>query len=99
VAATPVGRILTFIATTILLVPEIYELTGRVSVFKLLALIINILVVIYLLFAKRLFGLRGGGAAEEAAIERDSSWQALEAVLPPYRAVHVVPTAGTDTTE
>lgn len=90
---------LTFIATTILLAPEIYELTGRVSVFKLLALIINILVVVYLLFAKRLFGLRGGGAAEEAAIERDSSWQALEAVLPPYRAVHVVPTASTDTTE
>lgn len=36
---------LTFIATTILLVPEIYELTGRISVFKIVALIINVLVV------------------------------------------------------
>jgi uncharacterized membrane protein (DUF2068 family) len=85
---------LTFIATTILLAPEIYELTNTVSVFKLLALIINILVVAYLLFAKRLFGLRGGGVAERAEIERDSSWQALESVLPPYREAHVVPAGG-----
>jgi uncharacterized membrane protein (DUF2068 family) len=73
---------LTFIATAILLVPEIYELTGKVSVFKILALIINILVVAYLLFAKRLFGLRGGGRAEQAEIERDSGWPALESALP-----------------
>jgi uncharacterized membrane protein (DUF2068 family) len=75
---------LTFIATTILLVPEIYELTKRVSVFKILALIINLLVVGYLLYAKRLFGLRGGGRAEHIEIERDSGWSALEAALPPH---------------
>jgi uncharacterized membrane protein (DUF2068 family) len=74
---------LTFIATSILLVPEIYELSRRVSVFKILALIINVLVVAYLLYAKRLFGLRGGGRAEHAEIERDSGWPALEAALPP----------------
>ena len=50
---------LTFVATTILLVPEIYELTSKISVFKIIALVINVIVVVYLLFAKRLFGLRG----------------------------------------
>ena len=73
---------LTFIATTILLVPEIYELTGRTTVFKILALIINLAVVAYLLYAKRLFGLRGGGRADRAEIERDASWDALEREFP-----------------
>jgi uncharacterized membrane protein (DUF2068 family) len=82
---------LTFIATTILLAPEIYELTGSVTVFKVLALVINLVVVVYLLFAKRLFGLRGGGRAEAAELERDSGWQALERVLPPYHDVSAVP--------
>jgi len=85
---------LTFVATTILLVPEVYELTGKVSVFKVLALVINLLVVIYLLFAKRLFGLRGGGRAEEAEIRRDTGWQALESATPQYRAIPTIPTAG-----
>ncbi len=74
---------LTFIATTILLIPEIYELTRRITVFKVLALIINVLVVAYLLYAKRLFGLRGGGMAERAEIERDAGWPARESALPP----------------
>jgi uncharacterized membrane protein (DUF2068 family) len=82
---------LTFIATTILLVPEVYELTGTITVFKILALIINILVAAYLLFAKRLFGIRGGGRVEAAEIERDSGWQALESVLPPHRDIAAVP--------
>jgi hypothetical protein len=54
-----------------------------VTVFKILALIINLLVVAYLLYAKRLFGLRGGRRAERAEAERDSGWPALEAALPP----------------
>jgi len=36
----------------------------------------------YLLFAKRLFGLRGGGRAETAERDRDSGWPALERSLP-----------------
>jgi uncharacterized membrane protein (DUF2068 family) len=73
---------LTFVATTILLVPEIYELTGRITPGKIITLIINLVVVGYLLFAKRLFGLRGGGAAADAERERDSGWRAIEATLP-----------------
>ena len=64
---------LTFIATTVLVPFEVYELTNGVSAFKLIALVINLAVVIYLLLAKRLFGLRGGHRAEQArarALER-----------------------------
>jgi uncharacterized membrane protein (DUF2068 family) len=73
---------LTLVATTVLLIPEIYELTGRVTVTKVIALIINVAVIAYLLFAKRLFGLRGGGAAEEAARAEDQGWDALVRTAP-----------------
>ena len=73
---------LTFIATALLLPVEVYELSERFSVLKILTLIINLAVVVYLLLAKRLFGLRGGGAAEEAQREADSGWPALERTSP-----------------
>ena len=73
---------LTFIATTVLLPLEIHELTRRVTVFKVTALVINLAVVIYLLWAKRLFGLRGGGKVEAAERERDLGWPALERTAP-----------------
>ncbi|HEY2223850.1 DUF2127 domain-containing protein [Actinomycetospora sp.] len=76
---------LTLVATAVLLIPEIYELTGRVTAFKVLALVINLAVIAYLLFAKRLFGLRGGGAAEEAARARDQGWDALVRTAPGAR--------------
>jgi uncharacterized membrane protein (DUF2068 family) len=72
---------LTFVATTLLLIPEVYELTGRITVTKIITLIINIAVVCYLLFAKRLFGLRGGGRAEAAEYDHDTGWKALERTL------------------
>jgi len=73
---------LTLIVTALLLPVEVYELTSRVSWFKLTALIVNLAIVIYLLYAKRLFGLRGGGRAERAERERDVGWQALEQTTP-----------------
>ena len=73
---------LTFIATTLLLPLEIYELTHRLSGFKIVTLIINVAVVVYLLLAKRLFGLRGGVAAEHEVRQRDSGWEALERATP-----------------
>jgi uncharacterized membrane protein (DUF2068 family) len=73
---------LTFIATTIFLPYEVYELTKSVSPFKVIAFVINIAIAVYLLFAKRLFGLRGGAAAEERERERDTGWEALERTAP-----------------
>jgi uncharacterized membrane protein (DUF2068 family) len=73
---------LTFVATTALVPFEVYELTNSVSAFKLIALIINLAVVIYLLLAKRLFGLRGGHAAEQARRHASSGWGAIERATP-----------------
>jgi uncharacterized membrane protein (DUF2068 family) len=73
---------LTFIATTALLPLEIYELTRRISPLKMVALAVNLAIVAYLLYAKRLFGLRGGGAAEHALRERDAGWEALDRTAP-----------------
>ena len=50
---------------------EIYELTERVSPLKVIGFVINLAVVVYLIYAKRLFGLRGGGAVERRERERD----------------------------
>jgi uncharacterized membrane protein (DUF2068 family) len=73
---------LTLVATTALLPLEVYELSRTVSPFKVIALIVNIAIVVYLLFAKRLFGIRGGAAAEEALRERDVGLKALERTTP-----------------
>jgi uncharacterized membrane protein (DUF2068 family) len=73
---------LTFVATVVFVPYEIYELTKGVSWLKLLALIINLAIVAYLLAAKRLFGLRGGGKAERAEREHDVGWGAIERATP-----------------
>jgi uncharacterized membrane protein (DUF2068 family) len=73
---------LTFIATTALLPLEIYELAHRLSPLKVVTLVLNAAVVVYLLLAKRLFGLRGGARAEHAARERDAGWPAIERATP-----------------
>jgi uncharacterized membrane protein (DUF2068 family) len=73
---------LTFVATCLLLPYEIYELTKAVSVFKIGALAVNLAVAAYLLFAKRLFGLRGGGAVDERKREADVGWDVLERTAP-----------------
>ena len=73
---------LTFLVTASLLPLEIYELANRLSPFKILAFVINVAVVVYLLVAKRLFGLRGGAAADEAIRADDVGWPALERTAP-----------------
>jgi hypothetical protein len=55
-------------------------------VFKTIAFVINVAVVVYLLRAKRLFGLRGGVAAEHAEAAIDQGWEALERTAPPVAA-------------
>jgi uncharacterized membrane protein (DUF2068 family) len=73
---------LTFVATSLFLPLEVLELTKKLSPLKIIALIVNIAVVIYLLYAKRLFGFRGGAGAERAERERDTGWDALERTAP-----------------
>jgi uncharacterized membrane protein (DUF2068 family) len=73
---------LTFVVTILFLPYEIYELARAVSVFKVIAFLINIAIAVYLLYAKRLFGLRGGAEAEERERARDVGWEALERTAP-----------------
>ena len=73
---------LTFLEVAALLPLTVIELTDRVSAVKLIGLVLDVAVAAYLLYAKRLFGLRGGGTADRRAKDRDSGWPALEAVTP-----------------
>ncbi|MBC7644533.1 MAG: DUF2127 domain-containing protein [Thermoleophilia bacterium] len=73
---------LTLIATALFLPYEIYELSKHLTIIKLIAFGLNAAIVIYLLFAKRLFGLRGGLAAIEREYAKDMGWQALEEATP-----------------
>jgi uncharacterized membrane protein (DUF2068 family) len=73
---------LTFVATIVFVPYEIYELAKSVSALKLVALALNLAVAVYLLLAKRLFGLRGGGRAEQAEHDADVGWPAIERATP-----------------
>jgi uncharacterized membrane protein (DUF2068 family) len=57
------GEYLAVVATSIFLPWEIYEVTEKITVIRVGALIINIAAVLWLLWSKRLFGLRGGAPA------------------------------------
>ena len=59
------GEYFAVVATSLGLPIEIYELTEKITVIRVGALVINVAAVIYLLLTKRLFGLRGGKKAYE----------------------------------
>jgi uncharacterized membrane protein (DUF2068 family) len=73
---------LTFVATVAFMPYEIWELTKSVSTFKVVALVVNLAIALYLFAAKRLFGVRGGGAAEARERAYDNGWDALERTAP-----------------
>jgi uncharacterized membrane protein (DUF2068 family) len=83
---------LTFVVTASLLPLEIYELSNRATVFKAIAFVVNVAVVVYLLRAKRLFGVRGGVAAEQAESALDQGWEALERTAPAPLPASAAPT-------
>ena len=66
------GEYLAAVATAAFIPVEIYELIEHVSVFKIVLLLINVAAVVWLVVAKRLFGVRGGVAAERAENEEVS---------------------------
>lgn len=73
---------LTFVATATFLPYELRELIASVSVFKMLAIVINLAILGFLLFSKRLFGVRGGAAAEARLRFADCGWDALAKTAP-----------------
>jgi hypothetical protein len=84
------------VATIVFLPYEIHELIKSVTALKLVALIINLAVAAYLLYAKRLFGLRGGGRAERAEREADTGWTAIERATPKSTPQPLLPDAATE---
>jgi uncharacterized membrane protein (DUF2068 family) len=66
------GEYFAMVATSIFLPYEIYDLTGKITGLRVAALVINLLLVIYLVWAKRLFGVRGGKRACEARLRSES---------------------------
>jgi uncharacterized membrane protein (DUF2068 family) len=70
---------LTVIATAGFLPFEVHELFNRVTVLRLGAFVVNLALLIFLLWDKRLFGIRGGPAGRE-----DYDWEAaLARPVPP----------------
>jgi uncharacterized membrane protein (DUF2068 family) len=80
--ATRWGEYLSFVLTTLLLVPEALELTSSTSPGTIVGMVVNVAVVAYLLVSKRLFGVRGGAATVAAERDHDISWDALRRHLP-----------------
>src|SRR6266480_3399682 len=77
------------IATSAGLPYEIYDLTNKVTVLRLVAFVINLGLVLYLVLTKRLFGVRGGKDAYEARLRSESIMDAETAALassPPAEA-------------
>lgn len=66
------GEYVAVVGTSIFLPLEVYELTEKLSVLKIITLLINVALVAWLVYSKRLFGLRGGTSAYEAQHESQS---------------------------
>jgi uncharacterized membrane protein (DUF2068 family) len=56
---------LTAVATAGFLPFEVHELIKRVTALRVGALVVNVAILVWLVYRKRLFGVRGGAAAEE----------------------------------
>jgi len=66
------GEYFAMVATSLGLPYEIYELASRFTVFKLALFAVNLLLVLYLVITRRLFGVRGGKEAYEARLRSES---------------------------
>jgi uncharacterized membrane protein (DUF2068 family) len=73
------GEYFAAVATAIFLPYEIYDIVDKVTSIRVGTFIINVAAVVYLLWTKRLFGLRGGYVAYEAQRHEESLLEVQEA--------------------
>jgi uncharacterized membrane protein (DUF2068 family) len=66
------GEYFAMVATSLFLPLEVYELYDKFTVTKLLLFLLNIVLVLYLVLNRRLFGVRGGKEAYEARLRSES---------------------------
>ena len=70
------GEYFAFVATSLGLPYEVYDLVTKFSVTALVLFGINVALVLYLIITKRLFGLRGGKKAYDARLRNESVMEA-----------------------
>ena len=75
------GEYFAMVATSVFLPYEVYDLTVKVTWLRVGALVINLLLVGYLVWTKRLFGLCGGRQAYEARLRTESFIEVEQAAL------------------
>ncbi len=75
------GEYFALVATSIFLPWEVYELNAKITWLRVAAFVINLLLVIYLAWTKRLFGVRGGKAAYVARLRTESVIEIEQAAL------------------
>lgn len=73
------GEYFAVAATSFGLPLEIYDLIDKVTALRIVTLLVNIALVVYLLVSKRLFGIRGGKKAHEAHLRSESLLEVKEA--------------------
>ncbi len=73
---------LTVLATAAFLPLEIVELVDKVSALKVAAMAVNLAILVYLVWTKRLFGVRGGFSHLERELARDVDWESLHRRAP-----------------
>jgi len=79
------GEYVAVVGTAIFIPLEVHEILAKVTWLRVAALAINIFAVVYLLWTKRLFGLRGGYAAYEAERRTGSLLEVEDAALTTLR--------------
>jgi uncharacterized membrane protein (DUF2068 family) len=80
------GEYVAVIGTGVFIPLEIYELTEKQTWLRIGAFVINVFAVVYLIWSKRLFGLRGGKEAFEAQRQGESLLEVEQAALTGSRA-------------
>ena len=75
------GEYFAMVATSVFIPYEIYDLTVKITWLRLLAFGVNLLLVFYLVWSKRLLGVRGGKKAYDAALRSESVIEVEQAAL------------------
>lgn len=75
------GEYVAVVGTSVFIPLEVYELIERITIIRLLAFAVNVFAVVYILWTKRLFGVRGGHAAFAAERESDSLLEVERAAM------------------
>lgn len=81
------GEYVAVVGTSLFIPLEVYELVERVTWLRVAAFVVNVLAVVYLVWTKRLFGLRGGVRAFEAERHGESLLEVQRAAVDGPRGV------------